>query len=130
MIRRPPRSTRTDTLFPYTTLFRSRLDPVHGIYGYLPLKMDGPLGDPRVRQALAMVIDREALSAATGAGTASPIYGVVSWGLTELPKPATAAWTTRSVAASITAAQPLMRSARGNLHGKPFFLPVPLPHPP
>src|SRR3546814_13432063 len=30
MIRRPPRSTRTDTLFPYTTLFRSNtyLDPV------------------------------------------------------------------------------------------------------
>src|SRR3546814_5612692 len=32
MIRRPPRSTRTDTLFPYTTLFRSEplgsLDPV------------------------------------------------------------------------------------------------------
>src|SRR3546814_21099420 len=25
MIRRPPRSTRTDTLFPYTTLFRSNL---------------------------------------------------------------------------------------------------------
>src|SRR3546814_2381185 len=28
MIRRPPRSTRTDTLFPYTTLFRS---PISGI---------------------------------------------------------------------------------------------------
>src|SRR3546814_6846591 len=28
MIRRPPRSTRTDTLFPYTTLFRSR---IHGL---------------------------------------------------------------------------------------------------
>src|SRR3546814_1286142 len=26
MIRRPPRSTRTDTLFPYTTLFRSVLE--------------------------------------------------------------------------------------------------------
>src|SRR3546814_7296023 len=26
MIRLPPRSTRTDTLFPYTTLFRSRFD--------------------------------------------------------------------------------------------------------
>src|SRR3546814_13161358 len=26
MIRRPPRSTRTDTLFPYTTLFRSQHD--------------------------------------------------------------------------------------------------------
>src|SRR3546814_13798930 len=29
MIRRPPRSTRTDTLFPYTTLFRS------GVYAYV-----------------------------------------------------------------------------------------------
>src|SRR3546814_20256929 len=29
MIRRPPRSTRTDTLFPYTTLFRSDLDRRH-----------------------------------------------------------------------------------------------------
>src|SRR3546814_9891411 len=28
MIRRPPRSTRTDTLFPYTTLFRSRVHVV------------------------------------------------------------------------------------------------------
>src|SRR3546814_7606571 len=27
MIRRPPRSTRTDTLFPYTTLFRSTSHP-------------------------------------------------------------------------------------------------------
>src|SRR3546814_4055305 len=30
MIRRPPRSTRTDTLFPYTTLFRSFLRRVFG----------------------------------------------------------------------------------------------------
>src|SRR3546814_5922526 len=29
MIRRPPRSTRTDTLFPYTTLFRSTSLPLH-----------------------------------------------------------------------------------------------------
>src|SRR3546814_18043784 len=28
MIRRPPRSTRTDTLFPYTTLFRSSLEVI------------------------------------------------------------------------------------------------------
>src|SRR3546814_4112377 len=32
MIRRPPRSTRTDTLFPYTTLFRSDRRP----YGLFP----------------------------------------------------------------------------------------------
>src|SRR3546814_9554953 len=31
MIRRPPRSTRTDTLFPYTTLFRSYAEGVLAI---------------------------------------------------------------------------------------------------
>src|SRR3546814_12994904 len=31
MIQRPPRSTRTDTLFPYTTLFRSQQDRVHAV---------------------------------------------------------------------------------------------------
>src|SRR3546814_4636913 len=37
MIRRPPRSTRTDTLFPYTTLFRSDnvLGQVHGGFYHL-----------------------------------------------------------------------------------------------
>src|SRR3546814_16345571 len=35
MIRRPPRSTRTDTLFPYTTLFRSR-PPEYGRHGRPP----------------------------------------------------------------------------------------------
>src|SRR3546814_14457987 len=47
MIRRPPRSTRTDTLFPYTTLFRSvddlanqieqfRHAPIGGYFGWCP----------------------------------------------------------------------------------------------
>src|SRR3546814_2714697 len=31
MIRRPPRSTRTDTLFPYTTLFRAEDEQVNGV---------------------------------------------------------------------------------------------------
>src|SRR3546814_4227099 len=34
MIRRPPRSTRTDTLFPYTTLFRSVSRPGPGSGSY------------------------------------------------------------------------------------------------
>src|SRR3546814_2957058 len=33
MIRRPPRSTRTDTLFPSTTLFRSRVLPAEEVEG-------------------------------------------------------------------------------------------------
>src|SRR3546814_732589 len=32
MIRRPPRSTRTDTLFPYTTLFRSEGPPDFAVF--------------------------------------------------------------------------------------------------
>src|SRR3546814_9611424 len=35
MIRRPPRSTRTDTLFPYTTLFRSQAAIALGFYAFL-----------------------------------------------------------------------------------------------
>src|SRR3546814_8461358 len=34
MIRRPPRSTRTDTLFPYTTLFRSHAFPAPRIRSF------------------------------------------------------------------------------------------------
>src|SRR3546814_20333289 len=34
MIRRPPRSTRTDTLFPYTTLFRSVQDAGQHLTGF------------------------------------------------------------------------------------------------
>src|SRR3546814_17925343 len=39
MTRRPPRSTRTDTLFPYTTLFRSQLAEVDilALAGLLPV---------------------------------------------------------------------------------------------
>src|SRR3546814_8765801 len=37
MIRRPPRSTRTDTLFPYTTLFRSHDSSLSGVED-----MEGP----------------------------------------------------------------------------------------
>src|SRR3546814_17358732 len=51
MIRRPPRSTRTDTLFPYTTLFRSEgpycavchdmwLSPSYAIVAFTPFIQD------------------------------------------------------------------------------------------
>src|SRR3546814_9546946 len=44
MIRRPPRSTRTDTLFPYTTLFRSPLE-LHFIAAY---QSDSFLADSKI----------------------------------------------------------------------------------
>src|SRR3546814_5213787 len=42
MIRRPPRSTRTDTLFPYTTLFRSLAVPLTKIANDIRLLGSGP----------------------------------------------------------------------------------------
>src|SRR3546814_16870491 len=40
MIRRPPRSTRTDTLFPYTTLFRSYYGKIGAQRDALPFDID------------------------------------------------------------------------------------------
>src|SRR3546814_5317501 len=55
MIRRPPRSTRTDTLFPYTTLFRSSHDEplaypglAHFLEHLLFLGSDGFTGEQRL----------------------------------------------------------------------------------
>src|SRR3546814_3985449 len=57
MIRRPPRSTRTDTLFPYTTLFRSWL--IAGTTGYEFLnQMNGLSVDPAGEQALSRLYRR------------------------------------------------------------------------
>src|SRR3546814_4229271 len=60
MIRRPPRSTRTDTLFPYTTLFRSHRDRpllaigdrayaacAHALLSKVPAHRRGPAGAKR-----------------------------------------------------------------------------------
>src|SRR3546814_7340917 len=51
MIRRPPRSTRTDTLFPYTTLFRS--DEVVALHGRVqrPEEVRRPLSEGQRRAA-------------------------------------------------------------------------------
>src|SRR3546814_14439569 len=46
MIRRPPRSTRTDTLFPYTTLFRSPLMSPPCFFLYLQPRRGGVVERP------------------------------------------------------------------------------------
>src|SRR3546814_19413590 len=56
MIRRPPRSTRTDTLFPYTTLFRSlgRVADGHAVEAVVMAVRDAEVaavGDPRGARA-------------------------------------------------------------------------------
>src|SRR3546814_4504589 len=60
MIRRPPRSTRTDTLFPYTTLFRSRgpgrLDTGGGLIARSARGIDRLLTGGSRREQLALPI--------------------------------------------------------------------------
>src|SRR3546814_7079136 len=53
MIRRPPRSTRTDTLFPYTTLFRSH----RAVDGQHPAPAVGEGADTRQHDAIGAAHD-------------------------------------------------------------------------
>src|SRR3546814_6439415 len=76
MIRRPPRSTRTDTLFPYTTLFRSSgLEPtrsvetrrtglqplahlshaVGGLVGHIPAGLDPPRSEEHTSELQSLM---------------------------------------------------------------------------
>src|SRR3546814_20941926 len=72
MRRRPPRSTRIDTLFPYTTLFRSRGETLYGADGKIPLHPKALSEDMasllpgELRPALLWTIDLDA----TGEGIA------------------------------------------------------------
>src|SRR3546814_20300350 len=70
MLRRPPSATRTDTLFPYTTLFRSeRTAKVKIGSGLDPDTQMGPLANARRAPALeAMIADAKAKGARVVAG--------------------------------------------------------------
>src|SRR3546814_11895046 len=63
MIRRPPRSTRTDTLFPYTPLFRSvreRVDVEPAVRGQADRAVEDGRQQPRGLAAFAVPQDRHA----------------------------------------------------------------------
>src|SRR3546814_13440487 len=62
MIRLPPRSTRTDTLFPYTTLFRSRVSAAISVL----LPTAKPMRHPAMLYVLDMDVNSTATSFAPG----------------------------------------------------------------
>src|SRR3546814_15590856 len=79
MIRRPPRSTRTDTLFPYTTLFRSEPDVVTLDLG-LPPDPDGTAeGFATLEEILALKPDTKVI-VASGHGARESALRAISSG--------------------------------------------------
>src|SRR3546814_12959349 len=103
MIRRPPRSTRTDTLFPYTTLFRSgganavtvteSADSVTVAVGFLLHEL---------------TVTRRAPSVPTAASTRA-----VGTGSTSVATSCTTAYTKRPIAPRIAAATPRAQPGTG-----------------
>src|SRR3546814_20634278 len=86
MIRRPPRSTRTDTLFPYTTLFRSRAMTMAGAldaalalsvnYANERVQFGKPLAKfQAVQQSLASFATHAAAANSAAEGAAMAIAG-------------------------------------------------------
>src|SRR3546814_20639618 len=73
MIRRPPRSTRTDTLFPYTTLFRSARVSAADLRAFLAHRRGQGLGNASAARELSAV--RGFLTFATGAGATPRLKG-------------------------------------------------------
>src|SRR3546814_15135998 len=95
MVRRPPRSTRTDALFPYTTLFRSSetetMDEMERLIAWLPATLPEQTrtsvvhGDYRIdnmiwardRAQVLAVLDWEL--SALGDPIADFTYGAIEW---------------------------------------------------
>src|SRR3546814_10100966 len=83
MIRRPPRSTRTDTLFPYTTLFRSRRgvdDPVDHRLSERAVVALGNGEEPQLIVLDHMLVEVAVHRAALGIGDGGEVGGVLIGG--------------------------------------------------
>src|SRR3546814_572345 len=69
MIRRPPKSTRTDTLFPYTTLFRSRQNALPAGQVSIRLRIDaGSLNEEDHQRGWAHFVEHMAFRGTAGFG--------------------------------------------------------------
>src|SRR3546814_6108838 len=62
MIRRPPRSTRTDTIFPYTTLFRSNLREIFGSSRVAPATIDTSAPTPARSEPIVLGVIRSSVT--------------------------------------------------------------------
>src|SRR3546814_7147652 len=84
MVLRPPRSTRTDTLLPYTTLFRSRRVCISG-----GAPMPAELREKFVAATGASLVEGYGLTESSGVVATNPYDGPVKAGTIGQPIPAT-----------------------------------------
>ena len=68
-------------------------DPASGLFGLSFAVNEGPLGDPAVRRALSMAVDRDALAAALAVPALQPRTSLAVPVAGELPQPAQPDWT-------------------------------------
>src|SRR3546814_15538009 len=84
MIRRPPRSTRTDTLFPYTTLFRSVAVDLEQLAGHLDVgEVLAEAGQVLPVDGAAVAVEQAGPGEHVAAGADRPDVGAAAVGLTQ-----------------------------------------------
>lgn len=71
-----------------------RIDPVAGVFGLIAARRDGPAGNPAMRQALAMAIDRASLVQQFGASSWTPAEALMPGRIAQYPQamPDWASW--------------------------------------
>src|SRR3546814_5916296 len=82
MIRRPPRSTRTDTLFPYTTLFRSLLSSENGdeATARLTVDVDGKITGFKINGSTSeFLVDADRFAVGNGGDYVFEVVGGVTY---------------------------------------------------
>ena len=69
-----------------------QFDPASGLFGLIPVRTDGLLGDAEARQLLSQAIDRDALLAALAVPGLAPRTTLLEPGLANIPDPAPQPW--------------------------------------
>ncbi len=90
-----------------------QFDPASGLFGLVPVKADGPLANPEVRQLLSQAIDRDALLAGLAVPGLVPRTTVLEPGLANIPDPAPQPW----VATPLDQRRPALVAAARGLFG-------------
>ena len=90
-----------------------QFDPASGLFGLVPVRAEGILSDPEVRQLLSQAIDRDALIAALAVPGLAPRATLLEPGLANIPDPAPQPW----VATPLDQRRPMLIDAATRLFG-------------